>query len=57
MSCHIYIFSFLGNGNNYFIYAEPNNGKYHVFSYDFDLTFGVYCDDYIKLVNIYIYLK
>jgi len=40
---------FLGNGNNYFIYAEPNNGKYHVFSYDFDLTFGVYCDDYIKL--------
>ena len=44
MSCHIYIFSFLGNRNNYFIYAEPNNGKYHIFSYDFDSTLGKWCN-------------
>jgi len=42
MTCHWD--GFLGNGNNYFLYAEPNNGKYHLFSYDFDLTFGKYCD-------------
>jgi len=35
---------FLGNGNNFLLYAEPNNGKYHLFSYDFDLTFGIWCD-------------
>jgi len=35
---------FLGNGNNFFLYSEPNNGKYHVFSYDFDLTLGKFCD-------------
>jgi len=34
---------YLGNGNNFFIYAEPNNGKYHLFSYDFDSTLGIYC--------------
>jgi len=33
----------LGNGNNYLVYVEPNNGKYHIFSYDFDMTFGRYC--------------
>jgi len=39
---------FLGNGNNFFLYAEPNNGKYHVFSYDFDLTLGIYCEETIQ---------
>ncbi|ORX43372.1 hypothetical protein BCR36DRAFT_335971 [Piromyces finnis] len=46
------------NGNNFFTYIEPNNGKYHFFSYDFDLTFGKWCkpgkgtfDDYIANVE------
>jgi len=39
---------FLGNGNNFFLYAAPKNEKYYIFSYDFDLTLGIYCDDFIK---------
>jgi spore coat protein CotH len=35
---------YLGNGNNFFIYAEPNNGKYHFISYDFDSTLGKWCN-------------
>ncbi|ORY24931.1 hypothetical protein LY90DRAFT_675039 [Neocallimastix californiae] len=49
---------YLSNGNNFFIYIEPNNGKYHFFSYDFDLTMGKWCekkdgtiDDYVKLIT------
>jgi len=49
---------YLSRGNNYFMYIEPNNGKYHFFSYDFDLTMGKWChavegsiDDYINTVN------
>jgi len=49
---------YLGHGNNYFIYIEPNNGKYHFFSYDFDLTLGKWChaiqgkiDEYVENVN------
>jgi len=46
---------YLENGNNYFLYFEPNNGKAHFFSYDFDSTFGKWCsasrtnsiDDYV----------
>ncbi|ORX63767.1 coth-domain-containing protein [Anaeromyces robustus] len=34
---------YIGNGNNFLIYIEPNNGKYHFFSYDFDITFGKWC--------------
>jgi len=47
----------LGNGNNFLIYVEPNDGKYHVFSYDFDSTLGQWChavdgniDDYVTNV-------
>jgi len=46
------------NGNNFYTYIEPNNGKYHFMSYDFDLTFGKWCkektgtfDDYIAHVE------
>ncbi|ORX63768.1 hypothetical protein BCR32DRAFT_273338 [Anaeromyces robustus] len=35
---------YIGNGNNFLIYIEPNNGKYHFFSYDFDITFGKWCE-------------
>jgi len=49
---------YLSNGNNFFVYIEPNNGKYHVFSYDFDMTLGKWCpkkdgtiDDYVALVT------
>ena len=38
------------NGNNFYTYIEPNNGKYHFMSYDFDLTFGKWCKK--KTVNI-----
>jgi len=34
---------YLGNGNNFFLYIEPNDGKYHFFSYDFDITLGKWC--------------
>jgi len=49
---------YLSNGNNFFVYIEPNNGKYHVFSYDFDMTLGKWCpkkdgtiDDYVTNVT------
>jgi len=35
---------YIYNGNNFFTYIEPNNGKYHFFSYDFDSTFGKWCE-------------
>jgi len=35
---------YLYNGNNFLTYIEPHNGKYHFFSYDFDLTFGKWCE-------------
>ena len=35
---------YLGHGNNYFMYIEPNNGKYHFISYDFDSTLGKWCE-------------
>jgi spore coat protein CotH len=44
---------YLGNGNNFFIYVEPNNGKYHFFSYDFDLTFGKYCKATMSTLDTY----
>jgi len=34
---------YIYSGNNFLTYIEPNNGKYHFFSYDFDLTFGKWC--------------
>jgi len=46
----------LGNGNNFFIYAEPNDGKYHVFSYDFDSTLGTYCEANAQVGNIDTYV-
>jgi hypothetical protein len=56
LSCHWD--GYLGHGNNYFIYIEPSNGKYHFFSYDFDMTLGKWCkaingtiDDYVTEVN------
>jgi len=45
---------FLGNGNNFFLYAEPDNGKYHIFSYDFDLALGKYCTAQPGDLNTYI---
>ncbi|ORX78034.1 hypothetical protein BCR32DRAFT_302126 [Anaeromyces robustus] len=29
---------YLGKGNKFYIYMEPNNEKYYFFSYDFDST-------------------
>jgi len=48
---------YLSHGNNFFVYVEPNNGKYHFLSYDFDMSFGKWCeakegtiDDYVTNV-------
>ncbi|ORX85515.1 coth-domain-containing protein [Anaeromyces robustus] len=45
---------FLGKGNNYFVHVDPNNTKYHIFSYDFDLTFGKWCKAKEGLIENYI---
>jgi len=48
---------YLSHGNNFFVYIEPNNGKYYFLSYDFDMSFGKWCiakertiDDYVTNV-------
>jgi len=45
---------YLGNGNNFYIYAEPDNGKYHMITYDFDLAVGKWCRAKEGLIENYI---
>ncbi|ORX85510.1 coth-domain-containing protein [Anaeromyces robustus] len=45
---------YLGNGNNFYIYVEPNNGKYHMITYDFDLAVGKWCRAKEGLIDNYI---
>jgi hypothetical protein len=52
LSCHWD--GYLGNGNNYFVYVEPNDGKYHFFSYDFDITLGKWCKAITGDIDTYV---
>jgi len=45
---------YLGNGNNFYIYAPPNNGPYHMITYDFDLAVGKWCRAKEGLIDNYI---
>ncbi|ORX83702.1 coth-domain-containing protein [Anaeromyces robustus] len=45
---------YLGNGNNFYIYIEPNNGKYHFLSYDFDSTLGKWCHAVEGTIDSYV---
>ncbi|KAL6621415.1 coth-domain-containing protein [Neocallimastix sp. 'constans'] len=45
---------YLSHGNNFFIYIEPNNGKYHILSYDFDMSFGKWCNAKTGTIGEYI---